>query len=159
MADKPTKAMNSPDDVDMDLAVESAMGLMFSEEGMQQLLQSVEGNDPVAVVAKSVFMVLTRVRQEFKGQDMVLNDDVFLGEDGAAAQLIVMVFKLFEKELGFKWGDAEFDAALQMVEQDAQNLVQKEASAPPPGAGPQQGPPQQQPQQGPPGLAQSLGGM
>lgn len=154
MADKPN--MDNPDVVDQDLAVESAMGLMFSEEGMGNLLQGAQGgNDPVAVAAKAVFAALSRVRQEFKGQDMALNDDVFLGEEGAAAELIVLVFKLFEKELGFKWGDQEFDAALRLVEQDAQQLLQKEANAPPPG----QPPAPQGPQQSPPGLGQALGGM
>lgn len=148
MADKPD--MSNPNEVDQDLAVESAMGLIFSEEGIANVLQAAQGNDPVAVAAKTVFATLSRVRQEFRGQDMSLSEDVFLGPSGAAAEVLVMVFKLFEKELGFKWGDAEFDQAMALIEEDAAMLLQKEANAPQA----QQAPPQQ-----PQGLGQALGGM
>lgn len=156
--EKVSEMMDSPDTVDKDLAVESTMGLMFSDEGVDSLLQAAQGgNDPVAVAAKAVFAALSRVRQEFKGQDMALSDDVFLGEDGAAAEILVMVFKLFEKQLGFKWGDAEFNAAMDLIEEDAKMLLSKEANAPPPGQ--QAAPPQRAPASGPPGLGQTLGGM
>ena len=141
----------SGEDVDKDLAVESAVAILFSDEGLDKLLQAAQGNDPVLVAAKTVVATLAQVRDQFRQNGVPLADDVFFGDDGAGAELLLHVFKLFEKELGMKFGEKEYQAAMKMMGQDSAKIAQAEMQQQ---GGAQQAPPQQQAQ----GLGQMLGG-
>ena len=129
----------SGEDVDKDLAVESAVAILFSDEGLDKLLQAAQGNDPVLVAAKTVVATLAQVRDQFRQNGVPLADGVFFGDDGAGAELLLHVFKLFEKELGMEFGEKEYQAAMKMMGQDSAKIAQAEMQQ----GGAQQAPPQQ----------------
>lgn len=146
-----------PENVDLDLAVESGIALLFSEEGRQRLLEAINQNDPVTVAAKAVVGVLAQVRSKFQNEQMPLDDAVFFGDEGAAAQLLVHIFKLFEKEAGIEVGQAEYEAAMDIMSEDAARIMQTEQQATQAPMG--QAPMNQAPAQGVAGRLQQQGGV
>lgn len=146
-----------PMEVDRDLAADSAIALLFSDEGIEQLLATAEGSsDPTTVAAKAVITTMAQVRSQFKQNGVPLRDEVFMGNEGAIAEVLLHVFKLFEKELGVQFSDDDYSRAMDMMTEDAYKILEQEAQ--------QGGMPQDQqmamPQQGPPqGVAQAVGAM
>ena len=55
----------SEEELDKELAVKMAIGVLFSDDGRSQILNAVQGNDPVGVVAKAAFGALKQVREQF----------------------------------------------------------------------------------------------
>lgn len=136
------------ENVDRELAVEAGVALLFNEEGSAALLQAAQKNDPVEVAAKTIVVVMAQVRDKFKQDGMTLDDNVFIGDEGAPAELLLYVFKLFEKELDMpKFGEEAYEQAMDIMEQDAAQILKAEQQgqqAPPPQqAGPSQGAPPQ----------------
>lgn len=152
---------DSPEELDRDLAVETAASIIFSDEGLEMFTGSLQGNDPVAMIAKTVVMALAKVREEFSANEMPLDDAVFMGEDGAGAELILALIRFCNTELGMGLDEKKaFQAAMEQAGQDAADLIRREQEGgprtdvgpPPPGGS-------MVPEGGPPGLAQRMGGM
>lgn len=123
---------NEEQELDRDLAVEVAAGIIFSDEGLGMFQQSLEGNDPVAMIAKTVVMALAKVRQEFGANDLPLDDTVFLGEDGAGAELIIALIRYCNQELGMELDEQQaFQMAMEIAGQDAQELLRREQEGEP----------------------------
>lgn len=114
------------ENLDLDVAVETGVAILFEEQAAQRLLQAAQSNDPVAVAAKAVVAVLVDIRSRMKEEDLALNDEVFVGDDGAAAQLLVHVFNMFQAELGWEASQEDYERAMDLMEEDAAMAVQQE---------------------------------